>query len=210
WAPLSEGRVDQKTGRLQCIYHGWEFEGDGKCGEIPQADAAVRENAQNSERACATVIPARVVQGKLWLWPDSSLEGVEASERVSPAVIDELDTGEFGGNWYARDLPYGFDTLIENLIDPAHVPFAHHGVIGSRAMGTPMDIVMDDEAGKGEDGFVTKKTGFLGMNSLNVGFEAPGLVYYKWDYSGFLPAMIKRMRKPIRIMAWGAKKFDRR
>ncbi|CAN0379565.1 unnamed protein product, partial [Hapterophycus canaliculatus] len=27
WAPLSEGRVDQKTGRLQCIYHGWEFEG---------------------------------------------------------------------------------------------------------------------------------------------------------------------------------------
>lgn len=27
WAPLSEGRVDQETGRLQCIYHGWEFEG---------------------------------------------------------------------------------------------------------------------------------------------------------------------------------------
>ncbi|CAM9980802.1 unnamed protein product [Ectocarpus fasciculatus] len=27
WAPLSEGRVDQESGRLQCIYHGWEFEG---------------------------------------------------------------------------------------------------------------------------------------------------------------------------------------
>lgn len=27
WAPLSEGRVDQRTGRLQCVYHGWEFEG---------------------------------------------------------------------------------------------------------------------------------------------------------------------------------------
>lgn len=57
-----------------------------------------------------------MVQGKLWLWPDSSPEGVAASERVSPAVVDDLDTGEFGGNWYARDLPYGFDTLIENLV----------------------------------------------------------------------------------------------
>lgn len=208
WAPLSEGRVDLKTGRLQCIYHGWEFEGDGKCGSIPQADPAIRENAQNSKRACATVIPARVVQGKLWLWPDSSPEGVAASERVSPAVVDDLDTGEFGGNWYARDLPYGFDTLIENLVDPAHVPFAHHGVIGSRAMGTPMNIVIDDEAGTGEDAFVTKLTGFLGINALRVGFEAPGLIYYKWDYSGILPSMIKRMRKPVRAMAWGVKKLN--
>lgn len=33
--------------------------------------------------------------------------------------------------------------------DPAHVPFAHHGVMGSRAMGTPMAIEMDKEAGSG-------------------------------------------------------------
>ena len=29
-----------------------------------------------------------------------------------------------------RELPYGHDVLIENLLDPAHVPFAHHGVSG--------------------------------------------------------------------------------
>lgn len=33
--------------------------------------------------------------------------------------------------------------------DPAHVPFAHHGVMGSRALGTPMAIEIDDEAGTG-------------------------------------------------------------
>ena len=33
--------------------------------------------------------------------------------------------------------------------DPAHVPFAHHGVIGSRALGSPMGIEIDDEAATG-------------------------------------------------------------
>lgn len=56
-----------------------------------------------------------MVQGKLWVWPDATPEGVKASERVLPVVIPELDSGDFGGNWYARDLPYGFDTLLENL-----------------------------------------------------------------------------------------------
>lgn len=31
-----------------------------------------------------------------------------------------------------RELPYGFDVLLENLVDPAHVPFTHSGVIGDR------------------------------------------------------------------------------
>ena len=31
-----------------------------------------------------------------------------------------------------RELPYGFDVLLENLVDPAHVPFTHSGVLGDR------------------------------------------------------------------------------
>lgn len=31
-----------------------------------------------------------------------------------------------------RELPYGFDVLLENLVDPSHVPFTHSGVIGNR------------------------------------------------------------------------------
>ena len=39
------------------------------------------------------------------------------SERVQPVTVPDLDlgSGEFGGNWYARDLAYGADSLIENL-----------------------------------------------------------------------------------------------
>src|ERR1044072_714698 len=35
-APLSEGRIDQ-WGRLQCVYHGWCFNGSGERKFIPQA-----------------------------------------------------------------------------------------------------------------------------------------------------------------------------
>ena len=35
-APLSEGRIDQ-WGRLQCVYHGWCFNGSSDCKFIPQA-----------------------------------------------------------------------------------------------------------------------------------------------------------------------------
>lgn len=51
----------------------------------------------------------------LWLWPDASPEGVAASKLASPAVLPDMDSGDFGGNWYMRDLEYGFDSLLENL-----------------------------------------------------------------------------------------------
>ena len=37
-APLSEGRVDEKTGHLMCSYHGWQFDPQGTCTYVPQAD----------------------------------------------------------------------------------------------------------------------------------------------------------------------------
>lgn len=44
------------------------------------------------------------------------------------------------GAWVARDLEYGYDTLIENVVDPAHVPFAHHGVQAKRSQAVPLNV----------------------------------------------------------------------
>ena len=35
----------------------------------------------------------------------------------------------------------------------------------------------------GENGFKTSKTGFAGLRNMVVGFEAPGLVYYRSEYN---------------------------
>ena len=37
-APLSEGRIETKTGNLMCSYHGWEFNENGICQRVPQAE----------------------------------------------------------------------------------------------------------------------------------------------------------------------------
>lgn len=33
----------------------------------------------------------------------------------------DVESGDFGGNWYARDLAYGTDSLIENLAGEMYV-----------------------------------------------------------------------------------------
>lgn len=54
-----------------------------------------------------------------------------------------LDTGKR----YMRDLPYSWDFLVENLIDPAHVNYAHNGVIGSRCTSSAICHSMDLASG---------------------------------------------------------------
>lgn len=53
-AKLSEGQL--VDGRLECLYHGWQFEGDGKCVRIPQLPA----NAMIPQSACLRTYEAGI------------------------------------------------------------------------------------------------------------------------------------------------------
>ncbi len=134
--------IDER-GNLQCAYHGWSFAGQGACVNIPQAEADIKGVAEKSGRACAKVVPLMVAQGMVWLWPDNSAEGMEASRQQPPNTVPELhDPAFIKGAWVTRDLEYGYDTLIENVVDPAHVPFAHHGVQAQRSMAMPLNVTL--------------------------------------------------------------------
>lgn len=53
----------------------------------------------------------------------------------APQEVETLpaDTHIFKiGKPYTRDVHYDQATLVENFLDPAHVSFAHHGVLGNR------------------------------------------------------------------------------
>lgn len=53
-----------------------------------------------------------------------------------------------------RELPYGHDVLIENLLDPAHVPFAHHGVSGGgNRYQVPLSTLGQPSLSEGGQGF---------------------------------------------------------
>ncbi|KAL6638080.1 hypothetical protein ACP70R_025652 [Stipagrostis hirtigluma subsp. patula] len=143
-APLSEGRIDGR-GRLQCVYHGWCFDGAGACKFIPQAPALGPPVHKNS-KACVASYPCVVQNNILWFFPRTEPEHKDVLQRKRPPYIPEIDDPSFVTAYGIRDLFYGYDILAENLMDPSHVPYAHKGLIRIRSMEDP-GIEHDREGG---------------------------------------------------------------
>ncbi|RZC77708.1 hypothetical protein C5167_001917 [Papaver somniferum] len=145
-APLSEGRIDQ-WGRLQCVYHGWCFDGAGDCKFIPQAPID-GPPVNIFKKACARVYPSLEQNGLLWFWPNTDPQYKHIATKEKPPYIPELDDPSFSSLMGNREIPYGYEVLIENLMDPAHVPYAHYGIMRipnkssklDREGGTPIEI----------------------------------------------------------------------
>ncbi|XP_016463838.1 protein TIC 55, chloroplastic-like [Nicotiana tabacum] len=114
-AKLSEGQL--YDGKLECLYHGWQFEGDGKCVKIPQ----LPENARIPRSACAKKYEIRDSQGVVWIW---------MSQRTPPNInkipwFENFEREGFRDISTTHELPYDHSILLENLMDPAHVPISH-------------------------------------------------------------------------------------
>ncbi|MER3436102.1 MAG: pheophorbide a oxygenase [Leptolyngbya sp. ERB_1_1] len=160
-APLSEGRVDDKTGHLMCSYHGWQFDAQGVCTRIPQAEDP-NLIAKNRHHYCATALPSQEANGLLWVWMDVESAEVATSHPLPLSPYVDTDCG-FVWSSFARDLEYDWQTLIENVADPSHVQFAHHGVQGNRDRGIPLPIEIEQSTQAGIEakiasGFETKIT----------------------------------------------------
>ena len=174
-APLSEGRIDN-SGNLMCSYHGWQFDLNGKCRSIPQAEDP-ELIAKQSENFGATVYPTRQKNDLLWVWMDA--DSPDLAAQTALPLSDKIDASK-GYVWSSmvRDLAYDWQTLVENVADPSHVPFAHHGIQGNRdrAMPIPLNIVrstMDVIEAQVDKPFETTIT-----------FEPPCRLEYDISFSG--------------------------
>lgn len=139
-AALSEGRIEAKTGTLICSYHGWEFDDRGVCTRIPQAENPdlVKKNKDNF---CAVKFPTQEVNDLLWVWMDPNCPELAAKTPLPLSPQVDAEKG-FVCSSMVRDLEYDWQTLIENVADPSHVPFAHHGVQGDREKAEPLPITI--------------------------------------------------------------------
>lgn len=160
-APLSEGRVDEKTGHLMCSYHGWQFDAQGICTHIPQADDPDLIT-KNREQYCVTSLPTQEANGLLWVWLDADSAAIADSQPLPLSPQVDASRG-FVWSSMVRDLEYDWQTLVENVADPSHVPFAHHGVQGNRNRARPIPIKIVESSqtrieAKSEGGFETTIT----------------------------------------------------
>jgi nitrite reductase/ring-hydroxylating ferredoxin subunit len=193
-ALLSEGRI-ASNGELECPYHGWRWDGHGKCTAVPQAAAGT--DPASSPRACATAFPCRAAQGIIFVKPTA----MAWPKTASPASADDNDDDlplvpelEQGGQraWLGegttvvsdtwRDVPLDFSTVMSNLLDASHLSFTHHKSISNRRIPNIYDIELEGE--------ITEK-GFRGIWSTGPrsgafgpqagAFVAPNLMRQKID-----------------------------
>ncbi|CAN0911023.1 Protochlorophyllide-dependent translocon component 52, chloroplastic [Linum grandiflorum] len=177
-APLSEGRIDQ-LGRLQCVYHGWCFDGSGNCKLIPQAPLD-GPPVHTNKKACVAAYPTVLHHEIVWFWPSSDPQYKDIIEKKKPPFIPELDDPSFTKLMGNRDINYGYDVLVENLMDPAHVPYAHYGLMQTKKP----EVKRDREGGRPLDFTVKKQdmSGFQGKTEIGAGqFTAPCIFTLRTD-----------------------------
>jgi phenylpropionate dioxygenase-like ring-hydroxylating dioxygenase large terminal subunit len=114
---LSLGKVI--NGRIQCPFHGFEFDSEGECQLIPA----------NGRTACIPKVfrcdtyPVQEAHGFIWLWygkPRSAYPPVPWFEELNGFECDTVQK--------AWDVD--MTRAIEGLLDVSHLPFVHPHTIG--------------------------------------------------------------------------------
>ncbi|MEH1769024.1 aromatic ring-hydroxylating dioxygenase subunit alpha [Nostoc sp.] len=167
-ARLSDGQIID--GRIECLYHGWQFGQDGKCLHIPQ----LSKEAKIPVSACVSCFKVIERQGIIWVWAG---EAEAAVDELIPTIPD-LDQPECFKLDYMRDLPYDQSYFIENVIDPAHIPISHEGIFSDRTEAQPLEMEVLESSPQGISGRY-RKTKKPNQPWHLLDFVAPNLVLYK-------------------------------
>jgi phenylpropionate dioxygenase-like ring-hydroxylating dioxygenase large terminal subunit len=197
-ARFSEGRISE-AGYLECPYHGWSFSGSGQCEHIPQLPEnteALNGQALKSPRACIQSLPTAVCQGLLFVYPGKP----ENAPKTAVPIIEAME--ETPEKWVCinivRDLPYDALTLLENVLDPSHVPYTHHRTVGNRVNAAPVDLEMVELSKQGFTGKWQEgpRRGTLGQQDTR--FTAPNLMWHDLTSKQFGRTLTVVYAVPIR------------
>lgn len=119
--PLSMGKL--VGDKLQCHYHGLQYDGSGKCVRIPGQDM-IPPNAK--------IRTYPVVERYHWVWiwmGDPAL--------ANPDEITDyhwLDSPEWGARSAYLHVKANWQLIVDNLLDLTHLAFVHETTIGNSAL----------------------------------------------------------------------------
>lgn len=178
-ARLSDGRMVE--GRIECFYHGWQFDQTGRCQRMPQLEERIGIPAT----ACVRSYRVLERQGIVWLWAG---DPNTADPDLIPLAPD-LDAPDVFRVDFQMDLPYDQTYLIENVIDVAHIHIAHDGVRGGgmRDLAKPLEFDIRENSIHGiRSGFRTlglaRSPDTSPLDDAQVEFVAPNLIRFNSTY----------------------------
>lgn len=138
-ARLSLGalRIVDGEARLACGYHGWQFDGAGRCRHIPAAPEA-RPGATQSAHAWRTT----QAHGLVWVASGDASASAPPDPGTLPARA--VVCGPF-------DVATSAPRAVENFLDTAHFGFIHEGWLGDAAHTEvpPYEVVLDADGRPG-------------------------------------------------------------
>jgi renierapurpurin 18,18'-hydroxylase len=106
---LSRGRV--KDDKIECAYHGWQFNGAGRCVHIPHLGS--RATLPNCEVRSFPVVEKH---GFVWIFPGNPA----LSNTILPMEMNEWDDLNEISSFVTLRTRAHFSYLIENLMDMYH------------------------------------------------------------------------------------------
>lgn len=129
-SPLSVGHLAKET--LTCPYHGWQFDHQGICTNIPYSN----DPSDCSNKQLLT-IPSKVEGQLVWFFPNGNTPNAEINKSTQPhwqyLPKDLIKTEVFECNEQA---------LIENFMDSPHTNFIHSGLIRKQQKLKVRDIAI--------------------------------------------------------------------
>jgi phenylpropionate dioxygenase-like ring-hydroxylating dioxygenase large terminal subunit len=109
-----------KGDAIQCPFHGFEYDQNGKCVLVPANGRA----AEPPKALQVPTYPAREAHGYVYIW-----WGDPRSEYPELPWFEDLDetftTSDYIAHWAAH-----YSRIIENQLDVFHLPFVHATTIG--------------------------------------------------------------------------------
>lgn len=115
---LSLGALRGDT--LECPYHGWTYDGAGRCVRIP-----AHFDQPPPTKARTIAYRARVAYGMVWV----SLGQPPADVPPFPEWADQSYRKIFCGPY---PVAAAGPRIVENFLDVGHFPFVHEGILGDR------------------------------------------------------------------------------
>lgn len=114
FAPLSMGKIVED--RVQCPYHGLEFNAQGACTVNPHGDRSVPKAAQ------VRALPVLERHGALWVWMGNPAA-------ADPALLPDFSDINARPGWSrvqgCLHVQGNYQLISDNLLDLSHVPFLH-------------------------------------------------------------------------------------
>jgi vanillate O-demethylase monooxygenase subunit len=126
--PLSLGAV-LDDGILECMYHGWQFDGTGACVRIP----SLPEGRGIPTKARAKAYPVVERYGLLWVCLGKPRDDL-------PEFPPQFDDPQFHWDRVTQPLRANAARSLENAMDMSHFAFLHRGTLASEPLVPDIQI----------------------------------------------------------------------